>query len=116
MYLWSFNSSIITKIVCIIISQKEKLGLPDYLGISRIHLVFNILIFTVNILICDSLYLIKCNIHVISVLCLLCFRVRLFIDALWSPAGEGLTSWFSFVMSNCEFFTFPLVYWVRCGT
>ena len=32
---------------------------------------------------------------------------RLFIDALWSPAGKGLTSWFSFVMSNCEVVTFP---------
>ena len=55
-------------------------------------------------------------IHVISVLCLLCFRVHLFIDALWSPAGKGLTSWLLFVMSNCEFVTFPLVSWVRCGT
>ena len=25
-----------------------------------------------------------------------------FIDAMWSPAGKGLTSWLSFVMSNCE--------------
>ena len=25
-----------------------------------------------------------------------------FFDALWSPAGKGLTSWLSFVMSNCE--------------
>ena len=25
--------------------------------------------------------------------------VRLFIDALWSPVGKGLTSWLSFVMS-----------------
>ena len=32
-------------------------------------------------------------VYVISVLFLLCFRVRLFIDALWSPAGKGLTSW-----------------------
>ena len=24
---------------------------------------------------------------------MLCFRARLFIDALWSPAGEGLASW-----------------------
>ena len=39
-----------------------------------------------------------------------------FIDALWSPAGKGLTSWLSFVVSNCEFVTFPLVSWVRCGT
>ena len=35
-------------------------------------------------------------IHVISVLCLLGFLARLFIDALWSPAGKGLTSWLSF--------------------
>ena len=32
---------------------------------------------------------------------------RLFIDALWSPAGKGVTSWLSFVMSNCVFVTFP---------
>ena len=30
--------------------------------------------------------------------------------------GKGLTSWLSFVVSNCEFVTFPLVSWVRCGT
>ena len=40
----------------------------------------------------------------------------LFICALWSPAGKGLTPWLSFVVSNCEFITFPLVSWVRCGT
>ena len=28
-----------------------------------------------------------------SVLCLLCLCARLFICALWSPAGKGLTSW-----------------------
>ena len=33
-----------------------------------------------------------------------------------SPAGKGLTSWQSFVVSSCEFVTFPLVSWVRCGT
>ena len=27
----------------------------------------------------------------------------LFICALWSPAGKGLTSWLSFMVSNCEF-------------
>ena len=48
-------------------------------------------------------------IHVIYVFCLLCFRDRLFIDALWSPTGKGLTSWLSVVMSNCEFVTFPLI-------
>ena len=54
-------------------------------------------------------------IYVISVLFVLCFRVRPFIDALWSPAGEGLTSWLSFVMFNCEVVAFLLVTWVRCG-
>ena len=44
-----------------------------------------------------------------SVLCLLCLCARLFICALWSPAGKGLTSWLSFVVSYCEFVTFPLV-------
>ena len=51
-----------------------------------------------------------------SVLCLLCLCVRLFICALRSPAWKGLTSWLSFVVSNCEFVTFPLVSCVRCGT
>ena len=49
-------------------------------------------------------------IHVISVMCLLCFPVRLIIVALWTPDVKGLTSWLSFVMSNCVFVTFPLVY------
>ena len=54
-------------------------------------------------------------------LVLLCFHAslfahaNLFADALWSPAGKGLTSGLSFVMSNCEVVTFPLVSWVRCG-
>ena len=48
-------------------------------------------------------------------LVLSCFHVRLFVDALWSPAGKGLTIWLSFVMSNCHVATFPLVSWVRCG-
>ena len=34
-----------------------------------------------------------------SVLSLLCLFTRLFICALWSPAGKGLTSWLSFVVS-----------------
>ena len=40
---------------------------------------------------------------------------RLFIGALWSPAGKGLNPWLSFVVSNCEFVNFHLVSWVRCG-
>ena len=44
------------------------------------------------------------------------FCARLFICALWSPAGKGLTSWLSFVVFTVSFVTFPLVSWVRCGT
>ena len=47
--------------------------------------------------------------------CLLCFHVPLFINALWSPAGKGQTSWLTCVMYNCEGVTFLLVSWVRCG-
>ena len=54
--------------------------------------------------------------QICSVLCLLCLCARLFNCALWSPAGKGLTSWLSFVMSYCEFVTFPLVSCVGCGT
>ena len=35
-----------------------------------------------------------------------------FVRALRSPAGKGLTSWLSFAMSNCEVATFP---WVLQG-
>ena len=35
-------------------------------------------------------------------LVLLFFRARLFVDALGSPAGKGVTSWLSFVLSNCD--------------
>ena len=47
-------------------------------------------------------------------LVLLSFHARLFVDALRSPAGKGLASKLSFVMSNCDVVTFPLVSWVRC--
>ena len=30
---------------------------------------------------------------IFSVLCLICLCVCMFICALWSPAGKGLTSW-----------------------
>ena len=36
-----------------------------------------------------------------------CHAFGLFIDALWSLAAKGLTSWLLFVMFNCFFFTFP---------
>ena len=47
-------------------------------------------------------------------LCHLCLvfvmLLCLFIAALWSPAGKGLTSWLLFVMFNCVFYHFPLWY------
>ena len=46
----------------------------------------------------------------------LCESVYTNVCALWSPAGKGLTFWLSFLVSNYDFFTFPLVSWVRCGT
>ena len=62
-----------------------------------------------------------------SVLCLLCLCARLFICALWSPAGKGLTSWLSFVVSAVSLslshcFLFDLILYVHstifqlCGT
>ena len=53
--------------------------------------------------------------HLCFCLVLLCFPARLFVDALWSPAGKGLTSWLSFVMFNCDVGTFPLVSWFMNG-
>ena len=35
---------------------------------------------------------------------------RLFIAALWSPEGKGLSSWLLFVMSNYEFGYFSIWY------
>ena len=46
----------------------------------------------------------------------LVFAIFLCAWAFRLPAGKGLTSWLSFAVSNCEFVTFPLVSWVRCGT
>ena len=44
-----------------------------------------------------------------SVLCLLCLCARLFICALWSAAGKGLTLWLSFVVYDCEFVWYLIV-------
>ena len=43
---------------------------------------------------------------------MLCLCACLFNCALWSPAGKGLTTWLSFVVSNCEFVTFPRVWYL----
>ena len=39
--------------------------------------------------------------------------LRLFIAALWSTAGKGMTSWFLFVMFNSVLVTFLVVSQVR---
>ena len=43
---------------------------------------------------------------------------RLFIAALWSPAGKGQTSWLLFMMFNCVFGILSMWYprSGRCGT
>ena len=50
---------------------------------------------------CTLTYFLLLIFYVFSVLCLLCLCARLFICALWSPAGKGLTSWLSFMVSDC---------------
>ena len=42
----------------------------------------------------------KSNIYSISRVVFAMFCARLFICAFWSPAGKGLTSWLSFVVSS----------------
>ena len=53
-------------------------------------------------------------------LCYLCLVfviiLRLFIAALWSPAGKGLPSLLLFVMFNCVVSVSHVLSWVRCGT
>ena len=54
-----------------------------------------------------------------DLLCFFClvFSLHMYMSIyMWSPAGKGLNSWLSSVVSNCEFVTFSLVSWVRCGT
>ena len=62
---------------------------------------------------CDSSFVDFFYVFVLSCVCYVFVRFCLIV---WSPAGKGLTSWLSFVVSNCEFVTFPLVSWVGCGT
>ena len=53
-------------------------------------------------------------------LCYLCLlfvmRLRLFIDAFWSPAGKELTSWVLFVMFNCVLSLSHVVSCAMCST
>ena len=55
---------------------------------------------------------------IICVLCVLCFSCIscLFIAALWSPAGNGLTSWLLLVMFIVFLLGSHMVSWFRCGT
>ena len=52
-------------------------------------------------------------------LCCLCFAfvmlLGLFIAALWSLEGKGLTSWLLFVMLIVILLLLHLVSWDRCG-
>ena len=57
---------------------------------------------------CSKVVLLLWIFYVSTVLCLLFLCACLFICALWSPAGKGLTSWLSFVMYNCEFWHFSI--------
>ena len=51
-------------------------------------------------------------------LCYLCLVFvmlsRLFIAALWSPEGKGLTSWLLFVLFTVILLLSHLVFWDRC--
>ena len=53
-------------------------------------------------------------------LCYLCLVFvtlsRLFIAALWSPEGKGLTSWLLVVMFIVILLPSHLISWDRCGT
>ena len=81
------------------VSDPEPKGPLDFYKHSMMYIIFCIIV--------DHLFF----------LCLLFVMPScLFIAALWSPAGKGLTSWLLFVMSNCDFVTFQCVSWVRCGT
>ena len=53
-------------------------------------------------------------------LCYLCLvlvmLLCMFVTALWSPEGSGLTSWFLYVMFIVILLLSQMVSWDRCGT
>ena len=55
-------------------------------------------LFNYPVTISDNMCLLIFYVFVLSCVCYVC--ARLFICALWSPAGKGLTSWLSFVVSS----------------
>ena len=52
----------------------------------------------------------KCIIDLLKFMSEFIMLSPLFIAALLSPAGKGLTSWLLCVMSNCDFCHFPMWY------
>ena len=66
-----------------------------FVGRTRVYLLRYSVLFTVESLYWLDLYTLTFfwgSFMLFLSWCLLCFRACLFIDALWSPAGKGLTS------------------------
>ena len=103
----SYGSFMQTKHLCVLIHIRTKgeVGAP----FNRVKPSSKIFLLTVP----RRCYF--CGSFMLFLSCFVMFHARLFVDALWSPAGKRLTSWLSFVMSNCDVVDFPLVPWVRCG-
>ena len=49
--------------------------------------------------------------HLCNLILVFVMLSRLFFAALWSPAGNGLTSWLLFVMFNCVFPLSHVAFW-----
>ena len=56
------------------------------------------------------------NVGFVFLLLVFLMLLRLFITALWSPAGKGLTSWLLLVMFILFLLLPHVVSWVRCIT
>ena len=74
----------------------------------------------INILFCHSNWSRISYLDINILFCHLCIMFVmlscLFIAALWSPVGKGLTSLLSYVVLNCIFVTSHVVSRVRCDT
>ena len=61
-----------------------------FVGCTRVHLLrYSVLLYWLDLY---TLTFFWGSFMLFLSWCLLCFRACLFIDALWSPAGKGLTS------------------------